>query len=194
MWYYSTYGVWVQWSYYETQIDFLNHIAGETLVQLSLCCKQASEIGCTTSSDSKAMGAGASIATAPRRPREHSNEVSSRTTRSVNSVRAMALKNHARQENSYIPSNRLRNFNKTARHASADDGVVISRETVTIQEEVTQSGKEPSTPVAAAPEPVAPIVGGLMQFKSTMNLNLKISLEDDNDWGKVRTGPSCSVC
>jgi hypothetical protein len=98
----------------------------------------------------------------------------------------MALKNHARQENSYIPSERLRSrFNKTARHANAaeyvDDGS-ISRDSATIIEEA------PRPKCAPEPEPIkipAAPTGNLMQFKSAMNLNLKLNLEDDNDWGKV---------
>jgi hypothetical protein len=136
------------------------------------------------------MGAGASVANPPVRKgpqRDHSNDVSSRTARSVNSVRAMALKNHARQENSYIPSDRLRSrFNKTARHANAaefvDDGN-MSHDSATILEEAPRAQRaadpEPST-LTAAPS------GNLMQFKSAMNLNLKLNLEDDNDWGKVQ--------
>lgn len=127
------------------------------------------------------MGAGASIATPPRK--EHHGEVSSRTARSANSVRAMALKNHARQENSYIPSDRLRSkFNRTARHANTaefiDDGS-ISHATDTIKEEPVISNTD------AVVSPTAATGGSLMQFKAAMNLNLKISLEDDNDWGKV---------
>lgn len=131
------------------------------------------------------MGAGASVAhQSPPRKREHGNEVSARTGRSVNSVRAMALKNHARQENSYIPSDRLRSkFNKTARQANTaefvDERSTVSRDTCTIREEMpveSSNHQEPASGLAS---------GSLVQFKSNMNLNLKISLEDDNDWGQV---------
>lgn len=93
----------------------------------------------------------------------------------------MALKNHARQENSYIPSERLRSkFSKNARYSNNIDDGTISHETATIKEEVTQSTKEsPPGFTGTASQ------GGLMQFKSAMNINLKITLEDDNDWGKV---------
>eukprot|EP00598_Pedospumella_elongata_P005689 CAMPEP_0184976884 /NCGR_PEP_ID=MMETSP1098-20130426/7737_1 /TAXON_ID=89044 /ORGANISM="Spumella elongata, Strain CCAP 955/1" /LENGTH=612 /DNA_ID=CAMNT_0027499823 /DNA_START=180 /DNA_END=2018 /DNA_ORIENTATION=+ len=91
----------------------------------------------------------------------------------------MALKNHARQENSYIPQNQLRSkFNKSvrsveyhgdARKASSDDQHDLPVHVERIEEgpAIVENG------------------GSLVQFKSMMNLNLKISLEDDNDWGKV---------
>ena len=96
----------------------------------------------------------------------------------------MALKNHARQENSYIPSDRLRSkFNKTARQANTaefvDERSSVSRDTGTIREE-TPSEKNYQDPTTAVTS------GSLVQFKSNMNLNLKISLEDDNDWGQVK--------
>ena len=130
------------------------------------------------------MGAGASVVTASPPRKRDGNEVSSRTGRSVNSVRAMALKNHARQENSYIPSDRLRSkFNKTARQANTaefvDERSSVSRDTGTIREE-TPSEKNYQDPTTAVTS------GSLVQFKSNMNLNLKISLEDDNDWGQVK--------
>lgn len=135
------------------------------------------------------MGAGASIASPPNKApmRDHNVEASARTSRSANSVRAMALKNHARQENSYIPSNRLRpNFSKSAVQAGSVDERSTHRGVVTVQEKVvTHSEVEHVTPQVVVNQPTAGAVSGLMQFKSAMNLNLKISLEDDNDWGKV---------
>ncbi len=126
------------------------------------------------------MGVGASIA-GNSRHHQHNNEISSHTTRSANRVRAITLKNHARQENSYIPQNQLRSkFNKSvrsveyhgdARKASSDDQHELPVHVERIEEgpAIVENG------------------GSLVQFKSMMNLNLKISLEDDNDWGKVQT-------
>lgn len=146
------------------------------------------EIGCASSS-TNSMGAGASIASPPNKApmRDPNTEASARTSRSANSVRAMALKNHARQENSYIPSNRLRpNFSKSAIQAGGPDERSNHRGAVTVQENmVTHSEVDLAAPQAVANQSAAVAVNGLMQFKSAMNLNLKISLEDDNDWGKV---------
>lgn len=122
------------------------------------------------------MGVGASIAKHSKH--NHHNEVSSHTTRSANSVRAMALKNHARQENSYIPQTQLRSkFNKSVRQVEYHGDV-----------RKNDDDKELSVHIERIPEEVTATTGtggNLSQFKSMMNLNLKINLEDDNDWGKV---------
>lgn len=133
------------------------------------------------------MGVGASIAGKNNHHHHPHNEVSSHTTRSANSVRAMALKNHARQENSYIPQTQLRSkFNKSVRQveyhgdvrkASGDD----QHELLPVHIERIEEGPA-----------IVENGGSLVQFKSLMNLNLKISLEDDNDWGKVSCFLSCS--
>lgn len=130
------------------------------------------------------MGAGASIATKPNH-HHHNDNLSTHTTRSANSVRAMALKNHARQENSYIPPDRLRSkFNKNVNSAADYNSTSEPRARPKGPEvrEVQKDAVQYSSPASA--------VGGsgsLVQFKSMMNINLKINLEDDNDWGKVRS-------
>lgn len=96
----------------------------------------------------------------------------------------MALKNHARQENSYIPQNQLRSkFSKSVRqveyHGDARKTSEDQHEQLSVHVERIEEGP---TNVENG--------GSLVQFKSMMNLNLKISLEDDNDWGKVRNEPS----
>lgn len=132
------------------------------------------------------MGVGASIAGNNRHHHPH-HEVSSHTTRSANSVRAMALKNHARQENSYIPQNQLRSkFNKSVRsveyHGDARKTTSEDQHELPVHVERIEEGPA-----------VVENGGSLVQFKSMMNLNLKISLEDDNDWGKVLMAPCFSI-
>lgn len=130
------------------------------------------------------MGAGASIANKTNH-HQHSDNVSTHTTRSANSVRAMALKNHARQENSYIPPDRLRSkFSKNVQHGSSAEYTSEPRSkgaSVERREAVKEIQAQPSSSTAS------PATGSLVQFKSMMNLNLKLNLEDDNDWGKVTT-------
>lgn len=136
------------------------------------------------------MGAGASVAQ-KHNARDHSNHVSAHTTRSANSVRAMALKNHARQENSYIPQDRLRSkFNKTVRHANNAEFVDGAHahtpaSTATCGKDDGKATNEPSPSPSPLPVGATTVTGSLVQFKNAMNLNLKIQLEDDNDWGKV---------
>ena len=125
---------------------------------------------------------GASIAGHNKHHHHHHNEISSHTTRSANSVRAMALKNHARQENSYIPQTQLRSkFNKSVRQVEYHGDARKNSEDRELSVHVERIEEVPSTDNG----------GSLVQFKSMMNLNLKINLEDDNDWGKV--GPSFAL-
>jgi len=122
------------------------------------------------------MGVGASIA-GHNKHHHHHNEISSHTTRSANSVRAMALKNHARQENSYIPQTQLRSkFNKSVRQVEYHGDARKNSEDRELSVHVERIEEVPTSTDNG---------GSLVQFKSMMNLNLKINLEDDNDWGKV---------
>ncbi|KAJ1415212.1 hypothetical protein B484DRAFT_161164 [Ochromonadaceae sp. CCMP2298] len=169
----------------------------------------------------------------------------------INSVRAMALKNHARQENRYISqeglSSRIRRRGEprkaddsrskyrgaglrtksgtgtedgaadsgdeaeaeknaetsgqtkisktnTATEIVVDEGVVEgANENCTVPEEKEEEMDEDRDESIAEPSSKASsTLGSLTQFKLNMNLNLKIGLEDDNDWSKVSgSGTAC---
>lgn len=95
----------------------------------------------------------------------------------------MALKNHARQENSYIPQTQLRSkFNKSVRQVEYHGDARKNSEDRELSVHVERIEEVPTSTDNG---------GSLVQFKSMMNLNLKINLEDDNDWGKVTHALHC---
>jgi hypothetical protein len=165
----------------------------------------------------------------------------------INSVRAMALKNHARQENRYISqeglSSRIRRRGeprkaddsrskyrgaglRTKSGTGTEDGAADSGDeaeaeknaeasgptkiskTNTATEIVVEDGvveganEDGSVPegmdedlddsIAEPSSKASSTLGSLTQFKLKVNLNLKIGLEDDNDWSKVSgSGTAC---
>jgi hypothetical protein len=162
-----------------------------------------------------------------------SGRVSTRGT--VNSVRAMALKNHARKENRFIPQDGLSSRIRRRDPRSADDSTSKYRPsaglaTVTADDDAAEGplgpGEEAAREIKAetpkssksskssksvvvpgvgvveegdegseVAEPAqASTMGSLTQFKLNMNFNLKIGLEDDNDWGKVSGAQGLSSC
>ena len=149
------------------------------------------------------MGVGASISAA----RAENDAISSRSVNAkgnANSVRAMALKNHARQENSYIPQDQLRSkLNKSLRVADKVEYGTKEKKGVSYSSRAARSFSNSANALVAEKPTVssspsknaagAAAVGGgegggmgsLVQFKAAMSLNLKISLEDESDWRKV---------
>lgn len=106
--------------------------------------------------------------------------------RSANSVRAMALMNHARQENSYISQDglkanlktslRVADGNEPPKRASPRPAASPSRTSV--------PNKVPPSPKSTGGE--APDISkGMNMFRSSMGLNLKIQVQDENDWVQV---------
>lgn len=147
------------------------------------------------------MGAGASIQTAdPRIDGEASNRrlASSRmanSSRTAKSVRAMALMNHSRHENSYINADsisvHLAGKNRAQAKAEIEyppdykhqdakgDNTASNLNVITaIAESPNENPSEKAPPVV--PQPAG---GGMSMFRS--QFGLKLQLDDDADWGHV---------
>lgn len=122
--------------------------------------------------------------------------------RSVNSVRAMALMNHARQENSYMSQDGLKaNLKNSIRVGDGKDqrkskksprpSLKASADATTAADPQQSAVQAATAAAAAAPSPSSEGVGidvsrGMNMFRSSMGLNLKISVNDDNnDWVQV---------
>jgi hypothetical protein len=126
------------------------------------------------------MGIAASIPPKNAEISHHSRNSTGSGGGGGNSVRAMALKNHARQENSYIPSDRLRSKVPHRLQETSDFKATPKQIVNNSKSKIELPCDEPKETV------VVPPASGLDRFKMSMNLNLKISLEDsDNNWGKV---------
>jgi len=160
------------------------------------------------------MGAGAAVPSPPK-PNKAMMNSSRVSARSTNSVRAMALKNHARQENRFIsqdglsttlrrsmprkPGDDMSRGYRKSKIPSPDsiEEVPDAARTLPVNEGQFQESLETSeNKVDVVPKDIPPPsevsgvsegnnVGSLRQFKMNMKLDLKIGVEDDADWGKV---------
>ncbi len=145
---------------------------------------------------------GAAASTKSKAPDSDRNKTSARyrhgadsgriSTNSGSSVRRMALMNHARQENSYIPQEALNaTFLKKSLRISGDtsrlnkppapilEAVVVDNKVTTEADDlITAEQKQNSELPTEAPK------FGFNVFKGNA-FNLKINIEDDVDWVQV---------
>ena len=106
--------------------------------------------------------------------------------RSVNSVRAMALMNHSRQENSYISQDGLKaNLKNSLRVVDGKDGGRKRNTKVKVSAaKAAERPEEQKMPHVANGGNASS--GGMNMFRSSMGLNLKITVQDESDWVQVR--------
>lgn len=124
------------------------------------------------------------------------------SSRSVNSVRAMALMNHARQENSYISQQRLnaklktslrqiddrkdaRSFRPTVDGDSNAERPEARPSLTEVDREASQGSMKSAGSNHTDTVQKKASTSGLLQMRSNMNLNLKLDIKDENDWVQV---------
>lgn len=113
---------------------------------------------------------------------------SGRSTNSGSSVRRMALMNHARQENSYIPQDVLSaNFLKKSLRVPGESKFSKLNEDVAQETQKLDYKPDISTGLDSNMTESEPPTRPGFNFLKPNNFGLKINIEDDTDWVQVLT-------